>query len=164
MDIPEIVNISVNTPYPGTETWHTESRKIQTKDYRLFDIQHAVLPTRMPLPEFYMELVKTQQILNKKHLGWAALKSTATLAAGHLMHGQTNFVKMLWKFNRVYNPKLQLADHKRPVSYEMSLPPPTHETVNSKLLYILPPKGRRGRAVDDSTEQFIETTRMGSSL
>ncbi|HZS12098.1 MAG TPA: hopanoid C-3 methylase HpnR, partial [Nitrospirales bacterium] len=96
LEIPEIVNISVNTPYPGTESWHTESRKIQTRDYRLFDIQHAVLPTRLPLPEFYDELVKTQQVLNKKHLGWVALKSTAKLAAGHLLRGQTNFVKMLW--------------------------------------------------------------------
>jgi hopanoid C-3 methylase len=164
MEIPEIVNISVNTPYPGTESWHTEARKIHTRDYRLFDIQHAVLPTKMPLPEFYAELVKTQRVLNKKHLGWAALKSTATLAAGHLMRGQTNFAKMLWKFNRVYNPKLQLADHQRPVHYELSLPPSAQETVNSKLLYILPSKGRRGRAVDDSTEQFIETTRMGTSL
>jgi hypothetical protein len=71
---------------------------------------------------------------------------------------------MLWKFNSIYNPKLQLADHQRPVSYEMSLPPAAQETVNSKLLYILPSKGRRARAVDDSTEQFIETTRMGTSL
>ena len=164
MEIPEIVNISVNTPYPGTESWHTEARKLQTRDYRLFDIQHAVLPTKMPLSEFYAELVKTQQVLNKKHLGWAALKSTATLAAGHLLRGQTNFVKMLWQFNSVYNPKFQMADHHRPVSYEMSLPPSAQETVNSKLLYILPSKGRRGRAVDESTEQFIETTRMGSSL
>ena len=164
MEIPEIVNISVNTPYPGTESWHTEARKIQTRDYRLFDIQHAVLPTKMPLPEFYAELVKTQQVLNKKHLGWAALKATATLAAGHLIRGQTNFLKMLWKFNSVYNPKLQMADHQRPVSYEMSLPPATHEPMNSKLLYILPSKGRQGRVVDDSTEQFIESTRMGSSL
>lgn len=164
LEIPEIVNISVNTPYPGTESWHTESRKFQTRDYRLFDIQHAVMPTKLPLPEFYEELVRTQQILNKKHLGWAALKSTATLAAGHLMRGQTNFVKMLWKFNSVYNPKLQMADHQRPVSYQMAPPPPVQEHMNSKLLYILPPKGRRGRALDDSTEQFIETTRMGSSL
>ncbi|MGA7128421.1 MAG: hopanoid C-3 methylase HpnR, partial [Chthoniobacterales bacterium] len=42
MEIPEIVNISVNTPYPGTESWRTESRNINTRDYRLFDIQHAV--------------------------------------------------------------------------------------------------------------------------
>jgi len=164
LEIPEIVNISVNTPYPGTESWHTESRKFQTRDYRLFDIQHAVLPTKMPLHEFYEELVKTQQVLNKKHLGWAALKGTAKLAAGHLLRGQTNFVKMLWKFNSVYNPQLQIADHKRPVKYEMSLPAPHQDHVESKQLFILPPKGRRGRALDDSSEQFVEATRMGTSI
>ena len=162
LEIPEIVTISVSTPYPGTETWHTESRKVQTRDYRLYDIQHAVLPTRLPLHEFYEELVKTQQVLNTKHLGWAALKSTATIAAGHLLRGQTNFVKMLWKFNSVYNPKLQLSDHQRPVKYQMALPPAPKETVNPKLLYIHHADGRRGRAIDDATEQFVDDTRMGT--
>nr|WP_244470995.1 hopanoid C-3 methylase HpnR [Microvirga massiliensis] len=46
LEVPEIVNISVSTPYPGTETWRTEARSLQTRDYRLFDIQHAVLPPR----------------------------------------------------------------------------------------------------------------------
>ena len=58
LEIPEVVNISINTPYPGTETWHTESRRLTTRDYRLFDIQHAVLPTKLPLGEFYKELVE----------------------------------------------------------------------------------------------------------
>lgn len=164
LEIPEIVNISVNTPYPGTETWLTESRKIQSRDYRLFDIQHAVLPTTLPLPEFYKELVKTQQILNKKHLGWMALRSTAKIAAGHLLRGQTNFVKMLWKFNSVYNPALQLADHHQPVTYEMALPPAPQQTVNHGLLYIHQAKGRQGRHIDDSTEQFINATRMGTEV
>ncbi len=163
-EVPEIVNISVNTPYPGTESWRTEARKFQTRDYRLFDIQHAVLPTRLPLSEFYEELVKTQQVLNKKHLGWALLKSTAKIAAGHLLRGQTNFVKMLWKFNSVYDPKLQLADHQRPVKYEMTLPAATQEKINSKLLYVLPPRGRHGRVIDDSTEQFVDATRTGTGV
>src|SRR5262249_44721722 len=60
MEIPEIGTISVNTPYPGTETWHTEARRVHTRDYRLYDIQHAVLPTKLPLPEFYAELIRTQ--------------------------------------------------------------------------------------------------------
>jgi len=164
LEIPEIVNISVNTPYPGTETWLTESRPIQSRDYRLFDIQHAVLPTKLPLPEFYQELVKTQQVLNTKHLGWAALRSTAKIAAGHLLRGQTNFVKMLWKFNSVYNPALQLADHRQSVQYEMALPPAATPTVNSGLLYIHHAKGREGRHIDDSTEQFVDTTRMGTAI
>jgi len=163
LEIPEIVTISVSTPYPGTETWLTESRKVQTRDYRLYDIQHAVLPTRLSLPEFYEELVKTQQVLNKKHLGWSALKHTATTAAGHLLRGQTNFIKMLWKFNSVYNSKLQLSDHQRPVKYQMALPLEPQETVNPKLLYIHHSDGRRGRAIDDATEQFVDNTRMGTS-
>jgi hopanoid C-3 methylase HpnR len=162
LEIPEIVNISVNTPYPGTESWLTEARKLQTRDYRLFDIQHAVLPTRLPLPEFYAELVKTQQVLNKKHLGWAALKGTAKIAAGHLLRGQTNFVKMLWKFNSVYNPQLQLADHERPVRYQMGLPPAPQATVKPQVLYVHGSQGRRGRALDNATERFVDETRMGA--
>ena len=45
LTVPEIVHLTVNTPYPGTETWLTESRQLTTRDYRLFDVQHAVLPT-----------------------------------------------------------------------------------------------------------------------
>lgn len=161
LEVPEIVNISINTPYPGTETWHTESRRLTTRDYRLFDIQHAVLPTALPLPKFYEELVKTQRILNMKHLGWTAFKSTAKIAAGYLLRGQTNFVKSLWKFNSVYDPRLQLADHALPVKYELPLPPPPKESIEAKVLYIHEARGRRSRAIDEATEQFVEQTRRG---
>lgn len=46
--VPEIVHLTVMMPYPGTEIWHTESRRLTTRDYRLFDIQHAVVPTACP--------------------------------------------------------------------------------------------------------------------
>ena len=162
MEIPEIVNIGVNTPDPGTESWRTESRKLTTRDYRLFDIQHAVLPTKLPLEEFYRELVETQRVLSLKHLGLSALREAAGLAVGRLIHGQTNFVKMLWKFNSVYNPNLQIADHRQPVKYEISLPPDHHEKVDRQNLYIHTAKGRRGRQIDSSTEAFVESTRMGT--
>src|SRR5260370_3302222 len=45
MEVPEIVNISVNTPYPGTESWVTDERTLSTADYRLFDLQHTLNPT-----------------------------------------------------------------------------------------------------------------------
>jgi len=156
MEVPEIVNLSVMTPYPGTEVWLTESRKLTTRDYRLFDIQHAVLPTKLPLREFYTELVKTQQILNMKHLGWSAVKGTAKLAIGHLMRGQTNFVKMLFKFNSIYNPELQMADHAADVKYEISLPPPPKEKVEPKTLYVHRTGGDSTRALDSKTEEFVQ--------
>ena len=165
LGIPEIVNISVNTPYPGTEIWHTESRKLTSRDYRLFDIQHSVLPTKLPLAKFYAELVKTQRVMNMKHLGWSALWGASSIAAKRLARGQTNFVKMLWKFNSVYDEKLLLADHDKPVAYEMS-PPPLLANPDArptkKELYVHAPQGRRGRAIDDATELFVDETRMGA--
>ncbi|ULA58873.1 MAG: hypothetical protein LZF60_80267 [Nitrospira sp.] len=155
LEIPEIVNISVNTPYPGTESWHTETRPILTRDYRLFDIQHAVMPTRLPLPEFYGELVKTQQVLNTKHLGWAALKGTVKLAAGHLLRGQTNFVKMLWKFNSVYDPTLQLADHLKPVAYLMDLPEKSNGFGHNRVIPIHRVKSRAYQQLDEETISFV---------
>jgi magnesium-protoporphyrin IX monomethyl ester (oxidative) cyclase len=122
LTVPEVVHLTVSTPYPGTETWLTESRKLATRDYRLFDVQHAVLPTRLPLRQFYEELVKTQSIINRKHLGWGAVRKASALAIRSLLRGQTNYPRMLWKFSSVYNPERQYADHFKPVTYEISPP------------------------------------------
>ncbi|MFL5257608.1 MAG: hopanoid C-3 methylase HpnR [Rhodopila sp.] len=161
LEIPEVVNISVTTPYPGTEIWHTEQRKLTTRDYRLFDIQHAVLPTTLPLPEFYAELVKTQQVLNTKHLGLAAIRQTMGIIGGLLLRGQTNFLRTVWKFNSVFNPALQMADHARPVGYELPLPPAA-AILDKRALYVHKPAGRRGRALDDATEQLVDAGRVGT--
>ena len=66
---------------------------------------------------------------------------------------------MLWKFNSVYNPELQLADHARPVRYEMA-PPPAHRDVidpgpSTSSAARRPAAHRRGH------EEFVEQTRMG---
>jgi len=71
---------------------------------------------------------------------------------------------MLWKFNSVYNPALQLADHRQSVQYEMALPPTPSQHVNPEVPYIHHAKGRQGRHIDDSTEQFVEATRMGTAI
>ncbi|MBI4610038.1 MAG: hopanoid C-3 methylase HpnR [Candidatus Rokubacteria bacterium] len=141
LSVPEIVHLTVNTPYPGTETWRTEARKLTTLDYRLFDVQHAVLPTRLPLRRFYEELVKTQAVLNRKHLGVAALRRTATSALRLLLHGQTNFVRMLWKFGTVYNPERQYADHFREIKYPMRPPPLATPRPQPAELYVHVPLG-----------------------
>jgi magnesium-protoporphyrin IX monomethyl ester (oxidative) cyclase len=122
MSIPDIVHLTVATPYPGTELWLTDARKLATRDYRLFDIQHAVLPTRLPLHQFYEELVKTQRVLSSKHLGLAILPEVAGLMLRLLAKGQTNFIRAIWKFNKVYNADRQFAEHQRPVTYEIRPP------------------------------------------
>lgn len=163
LEIEEIVNITVTTPYPGTEIWHKEARRLITRDYRLFDIQHAVLPTKLPLPEFYEELVKTQQVVNMKHMGIEALKDTAHIVVDRLKHGQTNFAKMLWKFNSVFNPKLQLADHQRPARYLMPDQPTAVKSLDPKDLYIYKPGDKKVRALDAETEKFVDETQMDAA-
>lgn len=164
LEIPEIVNISINTPYPGTESWHTETRPLTSRDYRLYDIQHAVLPTRLPLPQFYAELVETQRVLARKHMGWAALSGTLGIVAEHLGRGQTNFLKSLWKFNSVYDPRLQLADHAQPVRYLMRLPDRGRGAApRPRSLYVHAPSGRRALALDTDTQRFVDDGRVGTA-
>lgn len=158
MEIPEIVNVSVATPYPGTEIWQEDGAKLTSRDYRLFDIQHAVMPTALPLAEFYEELVNTQRVLNLKHFGLNALRQVGMISAKLLLRGQTNFVRSLSKFNSVFNPDIQMADHARPVQYELRLPGP-----QKRAPYIHAPMGRSKRALDAHTESFVEATRMPSA-
>src|SRR3546814_14931441 len=40
LHFPEVVNISVTTPSPGTELWRTESRRLTCRTARLFALTH----------------------------------------------------------------------------------------------------------------------------
>jgi magnesium-protoporphyrin IX monomethyl ester (oxidative) cyclase len=162
MEVPEVVNVSVATPYPGTELWHTDGRRLITRDYRLFDIQHAVLPTRLPIDVFYAELVKTQQVMNRKHLRWKAMQTYLPILAGRLARGQTNFFQMLWKFNKVYDKDLLLADHAMAVDYSIPRQPPSRDKIDPKSLYVHAAPGRRSRQIDNDTERFVDASRMGA--
>jgi magnesium-protoporphyrin IX monomethyl ester (oxidative) cyclase len=137
LTVPEVVHFTVATPYPGTELWLTESRQLTSRDYRLFDVQHAVLPTTLPLKRFYEELVNTQSVLNRKHLGWGAVRRYGGAALWAAARGQTNYLRMLWKFSSVYNPERQYADHQQPVRYEMRPPrPPAGAKPSKQELYV----------------------------
>jgi radical SAM superfamily enzyme YgiQ (UPF0313 family) len=46
---------SVLTPLPGTDLWETAKNQVTTHDWEMYDIVHAVLPTTLPLEEFYEE-------------------------------------------------------------------------------------------------------------
>jgi hopanoid C-3 methylase HpnR len=142
LSVPEIVHLTINTPYPGTETWMTENRNFTSRDYRLFDVQHAILPTKLPLRKYYEEFVTTQQILSRKHMGWQAMKDCADIVVRLLAKGQTNFLKMLFKFSGVYNVDRLCADHERSIKYQIGLPPITTATPTKEdkaQLYVHPP-------------------------
>jgi hopanoid C-3 methylase len=82
-----------------------------------------------------------------------------------LLRGHPNFLKSLYLLDKVYRPELMLADHAAPVAYEIPLPAPRAEAREpiSASLYIHPPRGRKGRAIDAATENFVEETRVGGA-
>lgn len=46
---------SILTPLPGTDLWDTAQARVTTRQWEMYDIVHAVLPTTLPLDEFYDE-------------------------------------------------------------------------------------------------------------
>lgn len=52
----DIPTLSVLTPFPGTELFEEVKENLITKNFNLFDVYHAVLPTKLPLKQFYEEL------------------------------------------------------------------------------------------------------------
>jgi hypothetical protein len=70
----------------------------------------------------------------------AALAKTSGIIARQLLRGQTNFARMIWKFNNVYNADRQYAEHQREASYLMPQPAPspspTVTAADRKLLYV----------------------------
>jgi magnesium-protoporphyrin IX monomethyl ester (oxidative) cyclase len=147
--VPEVVHLTVATPYPGTELFHQETRRLTSTDYRLFDIQHAVLPTKLPLRDFYAELVETQSIINRKFMGWRTAAAVSRILAGQLVRGQTNFLRMLFKFPKAYNVDRFHADHFKPQTYALRRPEeyPQPAMVQDLLVHLnVPAGGRAGSA------------------
>jgi len=55
------LNISPLTPLPGTAIWddYKDTVTVSRRAHGLWDLSHAVLPTRMPLKAYYRELLRT---------------------------------------------------------------------------------------------------------
>jgi hypothetical protein len=57
---PPFVTFTVETPLVWTKLYDESGSKLTTRDWSLFDLEHAVLPTRLPLDEFYREMARLQ--------------------------------------------------------------------------------------------------------
>jgi radical SAM superfamily enzyme YgiQ (UPF0313 family) len=52
---------TILTPLPGTDLFHEVRDRLTTLNYQLFDVGHAVLPTRLPVADFYEEMARLWQ-------------------------------------------------------------------------------------------------------
>ncbi len=70
---------SVLTPLPGTRLFNKLRHQLTTTDYRLYDIAHTVLPTRLPLQEFYEEFCSLYSLpYSKIELIWEGFQAWLT--------------------------------------------------------------------------------------
>jgi hypothetical protein len=53
-----LVGFTVETPLVGTKLYDENENRLTTRDWSLYDLEHAVLPTSMPLSEFYGEMTR----------------------------------------------------------------------------------------------------------
>ncbi len=108
---------SVLTPLPGTDLWETARHQVTTHDWEMYDIIHTVLPTKLPLRDFYEEYSGLwRHVLDvryrhrgklRTYLGLGAALATGKVSLGALRKGM-NIAKV---FSR---PETFLRAHESP--------------------------------------------------
>jgi radical SAM superfamily enzyme YgiQ (UPF0313 family) len=85
---------AVLTPLPGTDLWDETESQLITRNYDYFDFIHTLLPTTLPLKEFYAEYARllrdaiplSKSIATLKRIGWR--RSPEMLAKTFRLHNQ----------------------------------------------------------------------------
>lgn len=103
---------TILTPLPGTELYRVYKDQLLTTDHRLFDLLHAVLPTRLPRPEFYSLMCRFYEE-TKSSVGWAMRTMVKRRPAfvARIMPGMVWFYARTFRYQRIhYDPASFLRD------------------------------------------------------
>lgn len=102
---------SVLTPFPGTDLFEEVKEKIIYKKHELFDGLHAVLPTQLPLPDFYKEFSRLYvSVFERSEAGREGISQ----ALNRFRNGQfslSNLKKLVKTAKMATNPECYLAGH-----------------------------------------------------
>lgn len=95
---------TVLTPLPGTQLYRAYKDKLLTTDHRLFDLLHAVLPTRLPREEFYKELCRAYDATEKSvYSGFRAMIRQRKGFVAKIVPGMIWFYARTWRYQRINN-------------------------------------------------------------
>jgi radical SAM superfamily enzyme YgiQ (UPF0313 family) len=89
--------VTILTPLPGTQLYRAYQNQLMTTDLRLFDLLHAVLPTRLPRAEFYAEFARS--IRATKESAHRAMRNTMLRRPDLAFKAAKDFV---WFFARTW--------------------------------------------------------------
>ena len=109
-----ISGFSILTPLPGTDLWEDAKKRITTDKWEMFDIVHAVLPTTLPLEDFYEEYSALwRHVLSVRYKTEGRMKNyvrmAKALATGKL--SLKNIQRGVGMAKRFSNPQTFLRDH-----------------------------------------------------
>jgi radical SAM superfamily enzyme YgiQ (UPF0313 family) len=102
--------VTILTPLPGTQLWKQRKHELLTHDFRLFDLLHAVLPTRLPRERFYREYVAWKRVGRTSMKNWFDAR-TLLKRWDFYLRAAPNFPSMVYK--RIRYQKIQFD----PTSY-----------------------------------------------
>ena len=91
------------TPLPGTALFEEMKGRLTTANFELFDLLHAVVPTRLPLPEFYGELAA---LWRSAYPPWRQRLARLRFALRDLLSGDATYAcwrDMLAEISRLTN-------------------------------------------------------------
>ena len=91
----QFASFAVLTPLPGTDLYEEMKGHLLTRDYDYFDFIHTVLPTQLPLKEFYAEYCR----LYKKAI--SPIKALAFLAQYSWQEIPSVLAKTMWWYKRL---------------------------------------------------------------
>lgn len=95
---------TILTPLPGTQLYRAYRDKLLTTDHRLFDLLHAVLPTRLPRDEFYKELCRAYDATEKSvYSGFRAMIRQRKGFVAKIVPGMIWFYARTWRYQRINN-------------------------------------------------------------
>ncbi len=95
--------LTILTPLPGTELYRAYHDKLLTTDHRLFDLLHAVLPTRLPRDEFYRQMCRFYQATTPSvYRAFRLMLRNRPGFVQKILPGMLWFYARTWRYQRVH--------------------------------------------------------------
>jgi hopanoid C-3 methylase len=94
---------TILTPLPGTQLYRRYRSQLLTTDHRLFDLLHAVLPTRLPRAEFYRHLVRCYDDTNESvYASYRSFLKKRPRLVAKILPSMVWFYARTWRYQRIH--------------------------------------------------------------
>jgi hopanoid C-3 methylase len=94
---------TILTPLPGTQLYRAYADKLLTTDHRLFDLLHAVLPTRLPRDEFYREFARSYDATEESvRNAYNSLMKKRPAFVMKVLPSMVWFYARTWRYQRIH--------------------------------------------------------------